>query len=277
MKVMSSQQIQLVLWISQPILQAMIGVAIFRRKPHKQFPAFFIYIVAQVVFFLVSFPLRDNSFLIFGVYSLYFGVYYLSAALNVFFAFKIIHEIFLDIFRPYPALRDLGTALFKWAAMIMILVSTVMISISPGWDDPVRRTILVIQCCVDVIQCGMVIFLLAFRQNLGVSWRRQSFGIAVGFGIFSGMELLTHALYSGLHMHSVTTSLISMFAYETSLVLWFAYSLFQTREAAVPALVPQRWDDALMELHPQNEAESLIPMFEHMVERALSKTQDQRV
>jgi len=274
---MSSQQIQLVLWVSQPILQAMIGVAVFRRKLHKQFPAFFLYIVAQVVFFLVSFPLRDSSFLIFGVYSLYFAVYYCSAAMNVIFAFKIIHEVFLDVFHPYPALRDLGTALFKWAAMIMVLVSAVMISMSPGWDDPVKRTILVVQRCVDVIQCGMVIFLLAFCQNLGVSWRRQSFGIALGFGIGSGVELLTHALYSGFHIHSVTTSLINLLGYETSLVLWMAYGLLHTRMAAMPVLVPQRWDDALMELHPQKEAESLIPMFEHMVERALSKTQDQRV
>ena len=274
---MSSQQIQLVLWVSQPILQAAIGVALFRRKSHKQFPAFFAYVVAQVVFFLISFPVRDSSTMIFGLYSLYFAVYYGSVALNVIFAFMIIHEVFLDVFRPYPALRDLGSALFKWAAMIMILVSVVMISMSPGWDDPVKRTILVVQRCVDVVQCGMVIFLLAFCQNLGVSWRRQSFGIALGFGVCSAVELLTLALYSGFHIHSVTTSLISMMGYGLSLALWMTYAVLRTRSAAVPVLVPQRWDDALMELHPQKDAESLIPMFEHMVERALSKTQDQHI
>jgi hypothetical protein len=270
MKAMSSQQIQLALWMSQPVLQTAIGVVLFRRKLHKQFPAFFSYMLAQVVFFAISFPFRDNPMV-------YFGLYYCAAALNVIFAFTIIHEVFLDVFRPYPALRDLGTALFKWAAMIMILVSVVMISMSPGWDDPVKRTILVVERCVDVIQCGMVIFLLAFCQNLGVSWRRQSFGIALGFGLSSGVELLTHALYSGFHLHSVTTSFINLISYEISVALWITYALLHTRASVMPVLVPQRWDDALMELHPQNEAESLIPMFEHMVERALSKTQNQQV
>jgi hypothetical protein len=246
---------------------------------HRQFRAFFVYTVAQIAFFVLSFPLRDYPIYLDAAhnYSLYFVVYYISAALNVVFAFKIIHEIFLDVFRPYPALKDLGTALFKWAAMIMILVSVVMISMSPGWDDPVRRTISVVQRCVDVIQCGMVIFLLAFCQNLGVSWRRQSFGIALGFGLSSGTELLTHALKSGLHIHGTTTNLIDMIAYEASLLLWMVYSLYHQFATTVPVLVPQRWDDALMEIQPRNDAESLIPMFEHMVEQAFSKTQDQKV
>jgi hypothetical protein len=277
---MSSPQLQLALWISQPILQAGIGIALYRRQLHKQFRAFFAYTAAQIFFFAVSFPIGQHEPIYVDAahsYSLYFVVYYTSAALNVVFAFKIIHEIFLDVFRPYPALKDLGTALFKWAAMIMILVSVVMISMSPGWDDPVIRTIMVVQRCVDVIQCGMVIFLLAFSQNLGVSWRRQSFGIALGFGVSSGMELLSEALNSGLHIRSITNSMIIMTAYEVSLLLWLVYPLAQRFETAVPVLVPQRWDDALMEIQPHNEAESLIPMFEHMVEQAFSKTQDQKV
>jgi hypothetical protein len=267
---MSSPQLQLALWISQPVLQATIAVVLYRRRLHKQFTAFFWYTAAQLLFFVVSFPIRHNN-------SLYFDVYYAAAALNVLFAFKIIHEVFLDVFRPYPALKDLGTALFRWAAMIMILVSVVMVSMSPGWDDPVRRTINVVQLCVDVIQCGLVIFLLAFAQNLGVSWRRPSFGIALGFGLFSGSELLTHALHSGLHMHSQTTGVINLVAYEISILLWMVYSLHHQLGAGVPVLIPQRWDDALMEIQPHREAESLIPMFEHMVEQAFSKTQNQNV
>lgn len=265
---MSSLQLQLALWISQPILQAMIGYALFCRKLHKQFPAFFVYTLAQIVFFALTFPFREN-------YSVYFGVYYCAAALNVILAFKIIHEVFFDVFRRYPALRDLGAALFRWAAMIMILVSVVMISVIPGTDDPVRQTISVVQICVDIVQCGLVIFLLSFAQNLGASSRCQSFGIAVGFGLCSGPELLTHALHHGLHIHGMTTTLINMISYEVSLVVWLVYPLLYKYQNTTPILVPQRWDEALMELQPHKEAESLIPMFEHMVEQAFSKTHEQ--
>ena len=269
---MSTAHLQLDLWVSQPILQAIIAIVVYRRRQHKDYPAFFLFTVAQIAIFAVEFPVSrwagDTA---------YFYVYWISAALNVVFAFQIIHEIFLDIFKPYPALKDLGTALFKWAALIMILVSVVLISVSPGWDNPVTQSILVVQRCVGVVQCGLVLFLLAFCRKLGVSWRRQSFGIAIGFGVFSGAELLTYALYSGSHLHGMMTNIINMSAYNGGMLVWLLYSVLHRKDAGVPILVPQRWDEALSDLRPSVEGESLIPMFEHMVDRAFSKVQDSRV
>jgi MFS family permease len=253
----------------QPALQAAVAVVAFRRRLHKDFPVFFAYILVQIALFAVEFPVYHYS-----SSSTYFYTFWSGAALNVIIAFKIIHEIFLDIFRPYPALRDLGTALFKWAALIMVLVSVVVISVSPGWDDPLQQTIEVVQRCVRVVQCGMVLFLLAFCKNLGVSWRRLSFGIACGFGLFAGTELFTTALYSGLHIRGTMMNLIDMGAYNVGMVLWLLYSVLNRREVVVPVLVPQRWDEALTDIHPHSDAESLIPMFEHMVDRAFSKAQD---
>ena len=65
-----------------------------------------------------------------------FYVFWSCTAVNLALAFRIIHEVFVDVFRPYPALKDLGTALFKWAAIIMVLVSVALISLSPlGWES----------------------------------------------------------------------------------------------------------------------------------------------
>src|SRR5216684_2155938 len=256
---MSSPQIQLALWVLQPALQAAVAVIVFRRRLHMEFPVFFAYTLTQVALFAVEFP----AYRWFSS-SAYFYTFWIASAVNVILAFKIIHEVFLDIFRPYPALRDLGTALFKWAALIMVLVSVVVISITPGWDDPFSRTIEIVQRCVRVIQCGMVLFLLAFCKNLGVSWKRLSFGIAWGFGMFAGVELLTTALYSGSHMAGPTVNLINMTAYDAGMILWLLYSVLNRGQAFVPVLVPQRWDEALTEIHPHDDSESLIPMFEHM-------------
>jgi len=50
------------------------------------------------------------------------------------------------------------------------------------------------------------------------------------------------------------------------------YALLNRRRDLVPVLVPQRWDEALADIQPVlSEADSLIPMFEHMVDQALSK------
>jgi hypothetical protein len=203
-------------------------------------------------------------------------VYWAAAALNVVLSFKIIHEIFLDVFRPYPALKDFSTALFKWAGIVMILVSAVMMFSGSRTDDPISRSILVVQRCVGLVQCGLVMFLLAFCKSLKVSWNRLSFGIALGFGMFSAAELLTSAMFSGTFVHEMASNFINMGAFSLGSVVWLAYAAWNRRVSTIPVLVPQRWDEALTDLRPSTSDESLIPMFEHMVDRALSRVPETR-
>src|SRR5438067_707111 len=266
---MSSPQIQLALWVVQPALQAVVAAIVFRRKLHKNFPTFLTFLIAQVAIFVVEYPVYR-----WGSRDAYFYVFWVANSVNLVLEFKIIHEIFLDIFRPYHALKDLGTALFKWAALIMVLVSVVMVSINPGWDDPITNTVTVGHRCVRVIQSGLVLFLLAFAKNLGFSWRRYSFGMALGFGSMAATELVTNALYSARHISVDLMNWTNMLSCSAGALTWMGYSLLNRREVAIPVLVPQRWDEALMDIQPHDETESLIPMFEHMVDRAFSKAQD---
>lgn len=268
---MTSPQLQLALWVVQPALLAPLAVVMFRRRLHKQFPFFFAFIIFQIVSFAVEFLLYRGA-----SHRAYFCAFWFDTAINLIFQFKIIHEVFVDIFRPYHALKDLGTALFKWAALVMVLVSGVFVSTNPVLGDPIGRNILTVHRCIQVIQCGLVLFLLGFCKPLGVSWRRQSFGIALGFGLFAGSQLVCYALCSGDHIASAISDIASMIAFNTGIVVWFGYSSVKKPELGVPILIPQRWDTALMDIQPRTEAdsESLIPMFEHMVDRAFSRTQD---
>src|SRR5271166_4900459 len=111
----------LCLWCAQPILQSVVAVILWRRKLRKQFPVFFLFLLAQVANFAVIFPLWLT-----GEYSWYFGFFWLGEAVNAVLGFKVIHEIFVDVFRPYHTLKDLGTLLFKWAGVVMLLVSVVV-------------------------------------------------------------------------------------------------------------------------------------------------------
>jgi putative Mn2+ efflux pump MntP len=108
-----------VLWIAQPVLGTGIAVAMWRRGQRRQFKYFFFYIVAQILTFAVVFPLRRN-------YSAFFYASWISTAIMAALGFKVIHEAFLDAFRPFHTLRDLGTVLFKWAGLVMLLVAGVV-------------------------------------------------------------------------------------------------------------------------------------------------------
>ena len=71
--------------------------------------------------------------------------------------------------------------------------------------------------------------------------------------------------------------LINMGAYNVTLLIWLGYSFAKSpaREASSVLLRPQRWEQSISDLHhpARSESDSLIPMFEGMVDRALSRTQ----
>jgi hypothetical protein len=260
-----------VLWFAQPVLQSAIGIAMFRRKRYKEFKYFFAYIVTQILTFAVVFPTyRYNP-------AACFYLSWFSTAVSVILGFKVIHEAFLDAFRPFHTLRDLGTVLFKWAGLVMLLVAGV-VSISTNTSDtaPWMTAITTAQRCVRIIQVGMVLFLIFFARYLGVSRRQYSFGVALGFGCFAVVELSLLASWAGDHLNNLSVNLINMIAYNLSLFIWLGYALVKNpvRETPASLLRPQRWEQSLTDIHHRPvPADSLIPMFEGMVDRALSRTQ----
>jgi hypothetical protein len=257
------------LWIAHPVLQIALATVMFWRKQYRIFPVFFAYLGFQIVGFLVLFPLNK-----WGEYSQYFYSYWTLAAISVVLGFRVIQEIFEDVFRPYHTLKDLGTVLFKWAALVMLLVAGVIMAASPATGDPILQAIITLQRCVRVVQCGLILFLLIFSRYLGVSWRQQSFGVALGFGGLAGVELTLVALNASSHLSQLTLNLFNFAAYDLVILLWLAYGLIRTPKRAHTAniLTSQRWEQGLIELQHPSSNDSLIPIFEGMVDRAFSRS-----
>src|SRR5271156_4925521 len=209
-----------VLWIAQPIVQTAIAVAMFRYGRNRQFKYFFAYIIAQIISFAVVFPTYRYNLAACAYLS------WISTAISVALGFKVIHEAFLDAFRPFHTLRDLGTVLFKWAGLVMLLVAGVVsVSTSSSDNAPWVLAIMTAQRCVRIIQVGMVLFLLFFARYLGVSRRQHSFGIALGFGSFAVVELLLIASWAGEHLSGLGVNLLNMGAYNAALFIWLGYTL----------------------------------------------------
>lgn len=260
--------IQLALWIAHPVLELFLIGAMLWRKLHRTFPIFFAYVVFQVLNFLVLFPIYK-----FGSTTAYFYAYWISMAISLAIGFKVIHEIFLDVFRPYHTLKDLGTVLFKWAALVMLLVAVVVTASSQGApDSPLVQAVIIGQRCVRVMQCGLILFLLVFSRYLGVSWRQHSFGIALGLGGFATVDLVGMALFSGGQIRPHTVSLINTTAYSFAIFTWIGYAWLTTtvRTASANMRMSQRWEQGLGDLRNPSGEDSLIPMFERMVDRAFS-------
>lgn len=257
------------LWIAHPVFQSGIAAVMIWRGMHRKFPFFFGYIVTQLVAFAVIFSAYWHS------YDWAFYLNWSCTAVSVAFGFGVIHEVFVDVFRSFQTLRDLGTVLFKWAGLVMLLVAGV-VSVSTNSTDmtPWMQAIITAQRCVRIIQVGMVLFLLFFAHYMGVSRRQHSFGIALGFGSFAMVELALIASWVGNHLGNPWMSMVNMTAYNASLLVWLGYIAVKrpVRDASVSLLQTERWEQSLSDIHHPVPANSLIPMFEDMVDRALSRT-----
>ena len=263
-----SHSTMMALWYAQPVLQAAVAIVVWRRKLHKQFPVFLGYLLAQIGVFAITYS-------VYGLNDVwYFWAYWGSMALDAVLSFKIIHEIFLDVFRPYHSLKDLGTPVFKWAGLVMLLVSVVVAASNSFNQHPVVHAVTTLQRSVKLVQFGLILFLILFSRFLGVSRKQVSFGIALGFGISGGVELMLLALRTGGLVGYNTLNLINMTCLNFAILIWLGYSFrgVVERDSHVNHLQTQRWEQGLADLQTTEPSDSLIPMFEGMVERAFSRS-----
>jgi hypothetical protein len=256
------------LWIFVASMQASVLVAMYRRGFHREYPYFFNYTVLQISSDLILFPLRNSP-------TLYYWGYWVSLALSALLSFAVIQEVFKNAFRPYAALRDLSAILFRWSALVILLVAGMWAfsSTRSGQTDIVMGSMLLVEKSVRLMQCGLVFFLLLFSEYLGISRKSMLFGVALGFGLYASVSMLIAvALSHGSLAHvALTLRWIKMGAYDMAVVLWLGYAVFAPARDPVSQTVARSkaWNDALENAHLQPGADSLLDTMDRMVERLL--------
>jgi hypothetical protein len=266
-----------VLWIATPLLQMGVLIAMIKRGLHRDYPYFFNYTILQVVGVPVLYIILTRS------YSVYFYAYYFNVALSVLISFAILQEIFKDAFRPYEALRDLSVILFRWSALVVLLVGVMWAINSAHKSDngAIVDTILLAERSVRLMQCGLVFFLLLFSEYLGISRRSPLFGISLGFGLFAAVNMLvtTAMTHHGILKQS-TLRHINSEAYLLAIVLWLGYTLAaksSKSELGEAVERPKDWNSALEDARLQPGADSLLDTMDRTVERLLYPREESKV
>jgi hypothetical protein len=72
----------------------------------------------------------------------------------------------------------------------------------------------------------------------------------------------------------VSVNVINLVAYNVAILIWFTYALLESPARITDAslFASHRWERGLSDLQNPVPGDSLIPMFESMVDRALSRT-----
>ncbi len=263
---MQLHTIDYIFWCANPVLMTVIAALMYRRRLHREFPFFFNYVVFQVLSFAIEFPLRN--------WTNFFYVYWTTTALSVLVTFAVLSEIFKDAFRPYEALRDLSVILFRWCALVVLLVAGMWAITSwRGNDvDYIPNGIYLVERSVRLMQCGLVFFMLLFNEYLGISRRNLVFGISIGFGFYAAVNMLVMtALSNYTAISPAHLSRINSSAYVISALIWLVYTALPAtqRLPVKAAAASQKWDYALDDARNAPPAESLLDNMDQTVERLL--------
>jgi hypothetical protein len=257
------------LWVAGVGCISAILYMMVKRGLRKEFPLFFSYALFQGVQSVVLLVLKPLN------YGAYFYAYWTTAILAVFVEFVVIHEIFTHVFRPYEALRRIAMVLFRWSALVLVMVAVVTASGNglSSWSR-MMGTILALERSIRVMQVGLVLFLFLFSQQVGLTQRHRIFGISLGFGITAAVELTVATMASnmggGAHMG---LALLSSGTFVTAACVWAYYMRIEEPERVKVehAIEAGRLNMVVTgSMHPVQQ-ESFLPYIEGAVERILAE------
>jgi len=265
--------LQSLLWVAPAAVQIAIVVAMSRNGARKRFPMFWTYTLFQI---LLSITLV--FFYRLGQLD-YFFAYWAGAAMSAFLGFAVIYECFGEAMKPYDTIRDLGRLLFRWTAIVMVLVGVVFALSTPGGTEStvLVRNILILERGIRIMQCGMLLLLYLFSHHVGITWRNQLFGVVFGFGLYASSNLLMYSLRSRLGEDwNTTASVMNSLCYLLTVGIWSGYMLApaaeRNRVRSDAPLILERWNTELAAIgHPRPVQGAFLPGLEDVVDRVMTR------
>ena len=159
----------------------------------------------------------------------------------------------MQLFVSQRALRRLATYLLGLVVALLTALGAGVIYLHiPGLNNIVSA-IFVSEEAARVIEVGLLIFLFVCSSTFGLQWRQPIFGIALGLGVFTTVQLIIMTVWRFVISNGgyAIFGIIGLLAFNLSLVLWIGYLLVPERVTTVD--LPERseleqWNRAVMEL-----------------------------
>jgi hypothetical protein len=186
------KELSLFLWVTPHALLGVLVVILCRRRLYREFPVFFASVLYEIAEFILLFALRYVPSVTAEHYAYVFSA---TLLLSIALRFGVIDEVAKGLFRESPLLKVSAKRLLRGVAGLLLVTGVLFAVYAPG-DNSVRwhTSVFVVNRGAAMVQCGLLLSLLLFARFLGLSWRRPAFGITLGLGILTSVDLATSAL-----------------------------------------------------------------------------------
>jgi hypothetical protein len=257
-------------WIVSWVGASLLIACIWKKKLNREFPIFFAFLIAETFSDLLNFVIR------FVYRQGYYYSYWTGIAVTTCLGFFVLQEIFRHIFRPYESLRTFSSTLFRWSTLVLLMVGVIMaLSSSPArtLHSAITNYIYTIDRSVQLMQCGLVLFMYLFARQLGLTEGHRVFGITVGFGLRAAVQLLTVTLYSRYSTPAMArvVDIVSMGVYLIAVTIWMVYMYRPEPERRRASMLEQTESLNYALAAATNGDASFLPNVVDTVERVLNR------
>jgi|SRR5271154_3817797 len=218
------------LWIAAHVPLVGLVIVLCKRRLYKEFPCFFVYAFYEIASFILL-MVMGWAHSVTGEQYAY--AYYATLMLSVILRFGVIGEIAKDLFRESPLLKLTARRVLFGVQGLLLVIGILLAVYAPG-DNSIRwiAGVSVINRGAAMIQSGLLFSLLLFSRFLGVSWHRHAFGIALGLGILTSVDVAIYALRAQLASNSLVPylDLLRTGTYVVCILTWIGYLLLPELE-----------------------------------------------
>lgn len=157
-------------------------------------------------------------------YPVYFCTYWIGFSVEAVLYFLIILNIFKLAMAPLEGLRSLGMIVFRWAAVISVVLALAL-SLSPS-KSAAATTLLFLsefQQVSNVITLCLLCFVCFAIRPLGLNYRSRVFGVALGLGFLATSGLAQAAWFNLKDSLYTTANVIAGVGTALSVIVWIVY------------------------------------------------------
>jgi hypothetical protein len=236
-----------------PCLQLTGLVMMIKRKLFRELPTFAVYTVFTILVAIGGIAVNR-----FGSQLHYFYFFWICNFVSVALGFAVIREVYASVLEPYQGLRHLANLMFSWS-LVMLVTTAIFSGVASSDKDYLQITNSVIgfEKTVRFVQIGLILFLFFFAKALALSFKHYTFGIALGFGVFAGVNLIIYGVRSQVGpVAQVTVATLTPIAFFLATLIWAVYLLKPAPTRLTVAKLHlkrvEEWDQALQRLMRQS-------------------------
>ena len=236
-------------WFLGLFLQALLTGVLLIKRTWRTFPVFTSYTAFSLLESLVAWAVY-----IYKNQTAYLITYVVGESVLLILGLALVREIFTHLFSAHAGLRKMATLLFRVVVVLLMVLALTVISIkAPIGSSSLRIVVPIVEEAGRIVQVGLIMLLFLFSSAFGLRWRQHVFGVALGLGVTTVVELLAITLVP--HVNKAMASALNLahvVTFDLALLVWMGY-LIAPEPVRSSVDVPKRaqleqWNQAVMEL-----------------------------